>query len=596
MHNFSVKERLWRLKPSDERQALALAQHFNLPLIIASLLTQRGITLEHAAFFLEPKLKDSLPDPSSLQDLDKAVSRLIHAIENKEKIAIFGDYDVDGATSSALLSRYFSALGVPVTIYIPDRILEGYGPNTQALLKLAQDNVRVVITVDCGTTAFEPLEAARAAGLDTIIIDHHIPESKHPPVVALVNPNRLDESGEWGYLAAVGVCFLFLVGLNRGLRQRGFFKGSPYGVSEPDLTTLLDLVALGTVCDVVPLKGLNRAFVARGLDVMRHRRNLGLKTLMDVAGVRECPEPYHLGFTLGPRINAGGRIGTSRLGVDLLTTEDPVEATRLAQTLDQFNRERQRVEQTVLEEAIEQVHTHQKDTPILVVSSVGWHPGVIGIVASRLKEQFNRPALVVSFEEENTIGKGSGRSVVGLDLGSYIQGAKQKGLLVNGGGHMMAAGFSVAWNQLGAFHQFLQDRFIQSRLQISNELSIDAFLTLKGASLDFVKILKKLSPYGQGNPSPRFLFEHVQILKSQIVGKNHVRCLLTDKSGGRLFGTAFQSAESPLGEALLTSGQRSVHLVGTLKSDSWMGEERVQLTIEDLSFEKNPAFLYDKAI
>lgn len=573
----SLNGRVWRLRPSDERQALAISQLFNVPLILGDLLVARDIDLEEVEAFLNPTLKQFLPDPSSFKDLDIAVERLLRALQGKEKIAIFGDYDVDGATSSAILYRYLSTVGANIIIYIPDRMREGYGPNAPALLKLAEQGVRLVMTVDCGTTAFEPFEEAKKAGLDIIVIDHHMPDAKLPCVTAVLNPNRLDESGAYGYLAAVGVCFIFLAGLNRALRVQGFFSQG----SEPDLLGLLDLVALGTICDVMPLKGLNRAFVAQGLKVMAARRNLGLKTLMDVAGVRDIPSAYHSGFMLGPRVNAGGRVGKSDLGATLLTTGNSLQAEQIAHTLNELNQERQNIEQEVLEQAL--LQAEQQSHPLLICYGINWHPGVIGIVASRLKERFNRPSLVISIDE-NGIGKGSGRSITGIDLGMLIHVAKQRELLLGGGGHAMAAGFSIENRRMEEFHNFLNDHINSNPYDLTPSLSIDSYLTLKGVSVSLAQLLERLAPYGQGNPSPRFIFENVRILKADVVGKEHIRCLLTDEGGGRLSAISFRSLHSLLGETLLCSKGEALHIVGTLKLDSWQGEERVQLTIDDAMF------------
>jgi single-stranded-DNA-specific exonuclease len=557
----SLSGRVWRLRPSDEMQALAISQRFNLPLVLGNLLTARGISLEKVEAFLNPTLKQFLPDPSTFKDLDIAVERLLRALKEKEKIAVFGDYDVDGATSSAVLYRYLSAVGADIVIYIPDRMREGYGPNALALLTLAEQGVKLVITVDCGTTASEPFEEAKKAGMDVIVIDHHMPDTKLPSVTAVLNPNRFDESGVYGYLAAVGVCFIFLAGLNRALRVQGFFSQK----AEPDLLSLLDLVALGTICDVMPLKGLNRAFVTQGLKVMAARCNLGLKTLMDVSGIRDIPSAYHLGFILGPRVNAGGRVGKSDLGATLLTTEHPLQAEQIAHTLNELNQERQNIEQEVLEQAI--LQAEKQSHPLLICYGMNWHPGVIGIVAGRLKERFNRPSLVISLDE-NGVGKGSGRSITGIDLGFLIQEAKRQALLLG----------------IEELHNFLNDHINRHQYDLTPCLSIDNHLTLTGASVSLAQLLEILAPYGQGNPSPRFIFENVRILKANVVGKDHIRCLLTDEGGGRLSAISFRSLHSLLGETLLHSKGETLHIVGTLKLDSWQGEERVQLTIDDAMF------------
>ena len=570
----SLNGRLWQMRSSEEREALTIAQRFDLPLVLAHLLTARGISLAQTDSFLNPKLKSFLPDPSSFKEVDKAVERVVQALHKKEKIAIFGDYDVDGATSSALLYRYLSQLGAEVCLYIPDRLKEGYGLNTPALLKLAAQGVTLVLTVDCGTTAFEPCQEAKKAGLDLIILDHHLPEDKLPEAFAVINPNRLDETGLYGNLAAVGVCFIFLTGLNRTLRSKGAFAQRP----EPDLLSLLGLVALGTLCDVMPLTGLNRAFVSQGLKVMAARHHVGMKALLDVGGVKERPTAYHAGFILGPRVNAGGRVGKADLGTLLLTTENCQEAEAIAQTLNTLNQERQMIEQEVLEQAI--LQAEYQSSAVLICHGLNWHPGVIGIVAGRLKERFNRPALVISVDEKR-VGKGSGRSLPGIDLGMLIHKAKQKNFLLAGGGHAMAAGFSIEEDKIKHFHAFLNQDIQELGYDLTPRLTIDAHLSVEGASVDFVRLLDRLAPYGQGNPAPRFLFENLRLLKADIVGQHHIRCLFGGEGGGRLSGICFRSLLTPLGEALLKAKGETFHGVGTLKVDAWQGEDRVQFILED---------------
>ncbi|MEL0144869.1 MAG: single-stranded-DNA-specific exonuclease RecJ, partial [Alphaproteobacteria bacterium] len=450
----SVTGKRWVLREADNRMGMALSQRLGVPEIVGRVMAARGIGIDEAEAFLNPTLRDALPDPAVLEDMTRAAERLAAAIRDGESIAVFGDYDVDGATSSALLARFLSALGVPARIYIPDRIAEGYGPTSPAMLRLNAEGADLVITVDCGTTAFAPLEAAADAGVDVIVVDHHVAEPALPRAIAVVNPNRLDDRSGQGTLAAVGVTFLLTVATNRILRDIGWYESS--GRKEPDLLGLLDLVALGTVCDVVPLTGLNRAFVSQGLKVMGKRRNPGLVALSDVARVESKLTEYHAGFLLGPRVNAGGRVGEAGLGARLLMTTDSGEALELAQKLDVWNAERREIEAHVLDEAIAQVEDADLSAAMLVAAGEGWHPGVIGIVAGRLKERFNRPAFVIGFEGSE--GKGSGRAVEGVDLGSAVIAARQAGLLINGGGHKMAAGLTVAREKLGALRDFLEER------------------------------------------------------------------------------------------------------------------------------------------
>ncbi|MEC8675162.1 MAG: single-stranded-DNA-specific exonuclease RecJ, partial [Pseudomonadota bacterium] len=481
-HSFTGKN--WRSRvDGDEvardRRATALAQRLDLPAIVAQILADREIELDQAEAYLAPTLRDLLPDPSSFRDMDQAVARLVRAIGAGEKIAVFGDYDVDGATSSALLLRFMRAVGGDIQAYIPDRIAEGYGPNAPALLKLAADGVRVVVTVDCGITAFEPLAAAAQAGLDVIVLDHHVAEPQLPTAVAVVNPNRFDENAGHGYLAAVGVCFLTTIALNRALRAAGHYQGR----AEPNLLQWLDLVALGTVADVVPLVGLNRAFVQQGLKVLAGRRNTGLSALADVAGLDSRPEAYHLGFVLGPRVNAGGRVGEAGLGTRLLAADDPAEAAELARRLDAYNGDRRAIEAEVLTAAVTQAEAAgAAATSLVMVGDAGWHPGVIGIVAARLRERFGVPACVIAWD--GAVGKGSGRSVPGVALGPAVLAAQQAGLLINGGGHAMAAGFTVARDRFADFQAFMTER-IEAALAaapLTQRLNIDAVVTPGGAN------------------------------------------------------------------------------------------------------------------
>ena len=452
----SLAGRRWVRRSADERTVLTLQQRLGVSDIVARVLAGREIGVEDAADFLSPTLRAALPDPGHLLDMDKAVARLVAAVEAGERVVVFGDYDVDGATSSALLVRYFRALGVEIGVYIPDRVAEGYGPNAAALERLAGEGVNVVVTVDCGITAHDPLAAGQAAGLDVIVVDHHVAEPRLPVAAAVVNPNRLDDPSPHGQLAAVGVTFLLLVALNRALREAGRFAGG----GEPDLLGLLDLVALGTVCDVVPLTGVNRALVAQGLKVMARRQNVGLTALADVARMDQAPGVYHAGFLLGPRLNAGGRVGEAGMGWALLTTEDMTAARAMAQRLDGFNTERQALEAAVLADALARVEAAGGDAPVVTVAGEGWHPGVIGIVASRLVERLGRPVCVVAVNDG--VGKGSGRSISGVDLGSAVIAARQKELLVNGGGHKMAAGFTVEPGKLDLLAAFLEERLAEA--------------------------------------------------------------------------------------------------------------------------------------
>ena len=579
----SISGRRWLARGGCERTALALSQSRCLPDVVGRALAARGVTLEGVDSFLAPTLKALMPNPSVVADMDIAAERLARAVTGGETVCIWGDYDVDGATSAALLHRYLSAVAKPPRTYIPDRISEGYGPNAPALLKLHREGVRLVVTVDCGTTAYEPLAAAEAAGLDVVVIDHHTAEAALPAACAIVNPNRLDDHSGLGALCAAGVVFLTMVALNRELRRLGWFKARP----EPDLMGWLDLVALGTVCDVVPLVGLNRALVTQGLKVMARRANIGLAALADVAGANGPPEAYHAGFVLGPRVNAGGRVGASDLGTRLLSTEDPAEARTIALRLDELNGERRQIEGAVLEAALEQVADllgGKEPPPLVFVAGADWHPGVIGIVASRLVERLKRPACVVSLV--NGVGKGSGRSVKGVDLGAAVIAARQSGLLTHGGGHRMAAGFTVAAERLGELIEFLTGRVtdqLGGAVPVAS-LELDGALSVGAATPILAETLGKLAPFGSGNAEPRFAVTDARVVRADVVGTGHVRCILTGAEGGRLKAIAFRAADSDLGHALLATGGRPIHLAGAIRVDSWNGAVNTQLVIDDAAW------------
>ncbi|MEE8275641.1 MAG: single-stranded-DNA-specific exonuclease RecJ [Alphaproteobacteria bacterium] len=574
----SLRGQRWLARDGDARVGMALAQRLELPEIVGRVLAARGVGLDEAEAFLEPTLKALLPDPSRLRDMDRAAARLARAVEGGEAIAVFGDYDVDGATSAAILARFFAAVGCPIRVYVPDRLREGYGPNAAALMRLRAEGVRVVVTVDCGTTAHDALEVAAEAGLDVIVVDHHVVEPRLPPCFAVINPNRLDEDGSLGQLAAVGVAFLLAVAVNRALRAAGHYRHRP----EPDLKHLLDLVALGTVCDMVPLVGLNRAFVRQGLKVMAGRRNAGLAALADLARVSEAPNAYHLGFIIGPRVNAGGRVGKSDLGARLLSTGDAVEAAELARRLDAHNQERKALEREVLDAARHEAEAADAGAPLIFVAGEGWHPGVIGIVAGRLVERFHRPACVVALDGAE--GKGSGRSVAGVDLGAAVIAARQAGLLTAGGGHPMAAGFTVARAQLGELVQFLAERVAAAMRAVVPTLSLDGAMTVGGADLGLVTALERLAPFGAGNAEPRFALPAARLVRADVVGDGHVRGVLADGGGGRLKAIAFRAAGEPMGEALMNAQGRPLHLAGRVRRDTWRGGSAVQFMIDDAAW------------
>jgi single-stranded-DNA-specific exonuclease len=579
----SASGRRWRLRhAADDGAAAAIATQLAVPEILARLLSQRGIGLEEAARFLAPRLRDQLPDPAHLKDMDRAVERLVRAIRDGEKIVVFGDYDVDGATSAALLLRFFASVGVAGGLYVPDRMREGYGPNAPALLRLKEEGAGLVICVDCGTTAHEALEAAKTAGLELIVIDHHVAEPLLPSAVAVVNPNRLDDDSAHGHLAAVGVAFLLAVAANRALREAGWYHTRP----EPDLLQWLDLVALGTVCDVVPLIGLNRALVAQRLKVAQRGANPGMVALAALAqsnGRAPAVDAYQLGFVLGPRVNAGGRVGAADLGARLLSTDDPALAAEWAQQLDGYNKERREIEARTLEAAIELVERQNASSPVLVFAAAeGWHPGVIGIVAARLRERYERPACVVALG--GGIGRGSGRSIPGLALGSAVIAARQAGLLINGGGHAMAAGFTVAADKLVELQDFLAERLGDGldHQKLVPELAIDAALSAGAAQIELIAQLDGLAPFGSANPEPRFAFPTVRAAYVEPVGTGHLKLRIVDALGGSpLNAIAFRAADTPVGKLIVEAKGRAIHLAGHLRRDTWRGGDAVQLIVDD---------------
>ena len=582
----SVTGRAWVARPAEPRFVQAIAQNHDLPEIVARVVVGRGITVDEAETFLNPTLKETLPDPSHFRDMDRACSRIADAIIAGEKVAVFGDYDVDGATSSAIFKRFFKALERDITAYIPDRMTEGYGPNTKALLELKASGHNLVITVDCGIVSFDPLSAAHDAGLDVIVVDHHQAEARLPDAVAVVNPNRLDEEPGFGQLAAIGVSFITIVGINRELRNRGWYQEQ--NIQEPKIIEWLDLVALGTICDVVPLVGVNRALVAQGLKIMAARGNAGLKALSDVAGISETPGTYHAGFLLGPRVNAGGRVGRSEAGTILLSTDDEEEAAKISSELNTYNAERQAIEAIVLEDAMDQVN--QKIGPggivptIVIAAGNGWHPGVIGIVAGRLKEHFGRPTIIIA-KDDNGDAKGSGRSISGVDLGAAITAARQAEILTAGGGHAMAAGLSMRGEKLEELQDFLTKRLkdkVDDAVK-SLSLKLDGVLSLSAVNPELVQLLDQIGPYGQGNAGPRFAFSDAVISYVDVVGKDHVKCTFKGGDGSTVKAMAFRSADKPLGQLLLDSRGESIKIAGTIRNNTWNGRTSAEIFIHDAS-------------
>ena len=568
-----------RLDAAGENMAIAIAQSAGLPDIISRVLAARGVDRDEAARFLAPAIKDLMPDPSTLVDCDRAAERIIAAIAAKEKVVIFGDYDVDGAASSALLFRFLRAYGVEAQIYIPDRIFEGYGPNATAINELIDRGAQLIVTVDCGSTSHEALKAAAERGIDVVVIDHHQMGEEFPVCRALVNPNRPDDLSGLGHLCAAGVVFMVLVNAARMIRARDDIEGGL------DLLSQLDLVALATVCDVVPLKGLNRAFVVKGLIAARLMHNEGLAALIRKVGINGPVSPYHFGFLLGPRINAGGRIGDAALGSHLLTIEDPSEADMIAARLDDLNRERQAMETAMLEEAMAEVEAEigaGEGPAVIVTEKRGWHPGIVGLIAARLKERYRRPAFAIAFDA-NGKGTGSGRSIPGFDIGHVVRDAVSEGLLEKGGGHAMAAGLTVRQEKLGALRSFFEETGAAAigRLRDGHRLKIDAALAASGATLDLVDLVEKAGPYGSGHPQPVFALPGHLLRDVRVVGQNHLKITIAGADGRTLDGIAFRAADSPLGQALLEGQGLPFHFAGTISADYWQGIRRVQLRLLD---------------
>ena len=582
----SLTGRRWSERLGDAGAVVArtIAQRHAIPEIVACVLAGRGIAPDDAPAFLDPSLKRLMPDPSTLTDMDKAAARIADAVVTGESVAIFGDYDVDGAASSALLARFLRAQGIEPVIYIPDRLFEGYGPNAEALQKLAAGGARLVICVDCGSTSGEALAAGRAAGLDILVIDHHQIGEALPPALAVVNPNRADDLSGLGHLAAVGVTFLTVVAVNRVLRARGWYGAAR---PEPELLRWLDLVALGTVADVVPLTGLNRAFVAKGLRAMAQRDNRGLAALAEAARLDGPPTPYHLGFLLGPRINAGGRIGDAALGARLLASDDPAECAAIAADLDRLNRERQAIETVMLAEAFAEADAEVRageGPAVLVTASERWHPGVVGLIASRLKDRYGRPAIAIALMP-NGVGSGSGRSVAGVDIGRLIRAAVEKGILVKGGGHAMAAGLTIERARLGDLRAYLEEALAGLPVAALEPggLLIDAALSARGATPELLDLIERAGPFGSGNPEPVFALPSHRIAYAEAAGQGHVRVTLQSADGAALSAMAFRAAETDLGRALLAGRGSNVHVAGALSLDQWRGRRQAQMRILDIA-------------
>jgi len=580
MNSKSVSGKNWISKKFSLAEIDFLKTNFFLDEIVAKLLSIRKIKKEEINIFLKPSIKNILPNPYILKDMDTAIDRTEKAVIKKEKIGIFGDYDVDGATSTAILGKYFDLLNIPFQIYIPDRKNEGFGPNIKAFSKFIEQGVKLIFTVDCGTLSYAPIDFAKKKNVDVIILDHHQSETKLPSAHSIVNPNRFDDRSELNYLCAAGVCFMFLVALNKRLRDQQWFSNNL--IKEPDLMNILDLVSLGTVCDVVPLVGLNRAMVHQGLKILKRKNNLGLKTLIEVCNIESSISTYHLGYVLGPRINAGGRVGKSTHGANLLLNESPKNAFKLAIDLNIYNKERQILETKLLNEVLNTDFKNNSD-PVIILHGDNWHEGVIGIIAARVKEKFNKPTIIISVNGD--VGKGSCRSIHGFDLGSTIIGAVQSGLLVKGGGHKMAAGFTIDMKKIEEFKEFVFRKFksINTNLEEKKNYYFDAEIAPSAVNIDFFEKINLLAPFGSGNPEPKFIIKDVKIVNSKIVGEKHIKIILVGADATTLKAVSFNSVETDLGSYLLKKSIKPISIAGKLSLNEWRGQRNVEFIIDDIS-------------
>jgi single-stranded-DNA-specific exonuclease len=580
MNTVSVGGKNWILKEFSSDDVNFFKTNFFLDEIVARLLSIRKIKKEEVKSFLEPSIKTMLPNPFILKDMDKAIDRTVKVILNNEKIGIFGDYDVDGATSTAILGQYFRSLNIEFETHIPDRKSEGFGPNENAFLKFINKGVNLIYTVDCGTLSFKPIDFAKKKNIDVIILDHHQSETKLPNAHSIINPNRFDDRSELNYLCAAGVCFLFLVALNKRLRDESWFSAS--SIKEPDLIKILDLVSLGTVCDVVPLIGLNRALVGQGLKVLKKKNNLGLKTLIELNNIENNITVYHLGYILGPRINAGGRVGKSSHGADLLLNKNVQDTFKLASELNDYNKERQALESELLNKILNTNYENNAD-PVIILYGEDWHEGVIGIIAARIKEKYNKPAIIISVTS-NT-GKGSARSIYGFDIGSTIIGGVQAGLLVKGGGHKMAAGFTINMEKFQDFKDFVFKKFksVNMNLEDKKKYYFDTQIAPSAVNIDFFEKINRLAPFGSGNAEPRFLICDLKVINSKIVGEKHIKSVLLGSDSSIIKTISFNSVETDLGSYLFKKNTKTFNIVGKLSLNEWRGQKNVEFIIDDIS-------------
>ena len=584
MNSTSLTGKKWIYREFNNDDIVFYKENFFLDEITSKLLSIRKIKKEDINLFLNPSIKESLPNPNILKDMNKATNHVVELIKKRKTFGIFGDYDVDGASSTALLGNYFKSIKHPFKIYIPDRKKEGYGPSKKSFDILIKEKVDLIFTVDCGTLSFEPIEYAKSKNVDVIVLDHHQSEINLPNAHSIINPNRLDDTSKLNYLCAAGVCFMFLVSINRKLREINWFKEKK--IDEPDLIDFLDLVSLGTICDVVPLTGLNRAIVKQGLKVLKLKKNPGIKMLMNLCRIESKPTTYHLGYVLGPRINAGGRVGKCSHGANLLLETNASEIFKIASELEQFNNERKILEKELLNYALISAQDKVAD-PVIIIDGSNWHEGVIGIIASRIKDKYNKPTIIIS--KTGDIGKASARSIVGFDIGMNILSAVQDKILLKGGGHKMAGGFTIKMKNLSKFKDFLFKRMKKFNEKNTSEKQIllDAELSPSTINLDFFDKINYLSPFGSGNPEPKFSIENIKKINSRIVGNQHIKSILLGKDGSKIEAVAFNAVDNPVGQYLLNTNGNFFSIAGKLSLNEWKGKKNVEFIIDDISVNKS---------
>jgi single-stranded-DNA-specific exonuclease len=580
MNFTSVSGKNWIFKKFNSSDIKIYSEDYSLSEIVAKLLSIRKKNIEDIGLFLNPTIKNLMPNPLTLKDMENAIERTYQGIKKRELIGIFGDYDVDGATSTALLARYFLSINQKIQTYIPDRKREGYGPSVEGFNNLIKLGTKIIFTVDCGTLSFEPVKIAQSQNIDVIVLDHHQSDLKLPNACAIVNPNRYDDTSKLNYLCAAGVCFIFLAALNKKLRDRNWFEEEK--INEPNILNFLDLVSLGTVCDVVPLVDLNRAIVTQGLKVLKKRSNLGLKTLYDLCKIESQPTTYHLGYILGPRINAGGRVGKSSHGAELLASDDPQRTYQIANDLNKSNKERQSIELMLSEKVNSEVKNFQDD-PVLILTGNSWHEGIIGIVASRIKEKYNKPTILISINE--SLGKGSARSIFGFDIGTQIIKATQSGIVEKGGGHKMAGGFTIKKENIPLFRDFLIKNFKKSKLSSSKivNLYLDSIIAPSALNEEFYSEIERLAPFGSGNSEPKFVIENLQVITSDLVADKHIKTVLHAKDGSVIKSIAFNAKDSPLELYLNKKNKKKFNIAGIMNLNEWRGKKSVEFIIEDIS-------------